>query len=348
MRHILPFAVSALSLLMLSSCTGEPLSGLSVETDRTAIAPEVTIENTVPATKAPVLGTSFPDGGTYALWICNGGTFTEFNERTNNMKATYASADNSWSYAYDGIASSFTNIIVRKDEDEEATATLDLYAYAPFISGTKDLSAIAFTASDQQDLMYALENNNDTNKGKQLSGQAIISVFRFHHALSLVEFRVKNKNSGSTINVSNIWIKSSGATQIYTKGSFNAVTGAITGNTPGAVTLGVNPNSSGTPQGINITSTSDCTSIYMLVIPTECQGDDLTMGFTMDAVGGPDSGLNSFPVSRDDLKHGDGVTYGFRAGYRYVFNVDIDNYVHLTGVQIDREWTALEMPEKII
>ena len=340
MRHILPFAVSALSLPLLCSCTGEPLSERPGETYRSAIAPEVTIENTVPATKAPVLGTSFPNGGTYALWICNGGTFTEFNERTNNIKATYASADDSWSYAYDGVTGSFTNIIVRKEEGTESTATLDLYAYAPFISGTKDLTAIAFTASGQQDLMYALENNTDTNKGKQLSGQAISSVFRFHHALSLVEFRVKNKNSGSTINVSQSWIKSSGATQIYTKGSFNAVTGEVTGNTPGAVAVTVSPTK-------NITSTSDYTSIYMLVIPTECQGDDLTMGFTMDAVGGSDSGLNSFSVSRDDLKHGDG-TYGFRAGYRYVFNVDIDNYVHLTGVRIDSEWTTQEMPEKII
>lgn len=341
MRHILPFAVSALSLLMLSSCTGEPLSGLSVETDRTAIAPEVTIENTVPATKAPVLGTSFPNGGTYALWICNGGTYEEFNERTNNIKATYASADDSWSYAYDGVTGSFTNIIVRKEEGTESTATLDLYAYSPFISGTKDLTAIAFTATDQQDLMYALENNTDTNKGKGISDPQIISYFRFHHALSLVEFRVKNKNSGSTINVSQTWIKSSADTQIYTKGSFNAVTGEVTGNTSGTVAVTVNPAKS-------ITSTSEYTSIYMLVIPTECQGDDIIMGFVMDAVGGSDSGLNSFSVSRDDLKHGDGVTYGFQAGYRYVFNVDIDNYVHLTGVQIDREWTTLEMPEKII
>lgn len=339
MRHILPFAVSALSLPLLSSCTGEPLSERPGETYRSAIAPEVTIENTVPATKAPVLGTSFPNGGTYALWICKGGTYGEFNDRMNNIKATYASADNSWSYAYDGVTGSFTNIIVRAEEGTESTATLDLYAYAPFISGVSDLESISFTASNQQDLMYALENSTDTNKGKGISDPEIISEFRFHHALSLVEFRLKNKNSGSTINVSQTWIKSSGATQIYTKGSFNAVTGEVSGNTPGTVAASVNKS---------ITSTSEYTSIYMLVIPTECQGDDIIMGFVMNGIGGSGSGLNSFSVSREDLKHGDGATYGFQAGYRYVFNVDIDNYVHLTGVQIDREWTALEMPERLI
>ena len=55
----------------------------------------------------------------------------------------------------------------------------------------------------------------------------------------------------------------------------------------------------------------------------------------------------TFAITRENVRHSDGTTYGFKAANEYKFNITIDNYVHLDGVTIKTDWPTDSYADEI-
>ena len=313
----------------------------------------VTKANPVPDTL------SFPDRGTYGIFVCKEGTTDKENSHKDNswnLRASYL--NNSWSYYYldnlnTGALTSigYTNITITARDDGKMA---DLYAYAPYISDAFKFgpTAIPFSLSDNDvnlfDLMYA-EENRDQTKNKDLDPlseeiDTLEATFTFHHAMAMLEFEfnVKHYNPSSlstnsskykldTIKIQKKDPTANTTAKLFKKGFFNAKTGLFNEAqcTPvdaislACVSTEISPRS---------TAPEKPTIARMTIVPTQVEDDELQLVFILN-------GMESRPVDlkKEDLKERDG-NYGFIGGYKYTFHFTLDNYLYLNGITISDEW----------
>lgn len=350
--------ISVCILAVLSSCGKQ----IPLENSRSDIGMDVTIA-THEMTKGIVSGTSFPQNTTIGLFICSHeeGTpslFEEYSPKYNNIQATQSSSTIEspvWSYKYNGTGTAFPTLFLLKPQTGEPAA--DFYAYAPFVSGATNPTDIPFSLSAEyrslQDILYASENDTDVNKGKVPDGSLISIKFHFVHKLAWLQcqFYLKNddedgshgpeseKDSQNKTTVNSIVLrkKTGGSTPLYSSGAFNFIDGTFkSGSLVDAESLEVKYNYSFGTKG---------NTFNMLVYPEEYLADgDYELVFNFD--GNTMETVYSIKVS--DLLHSDGVTTGFKEGYRYVLSFTYDNYNHIhldrTQVDTDADWT--EFPEQ--
>lgn len=351
-----PFLIMSI-LTLLAACTREPAAPCGGE----ATVHIVTSLASMPAaTKNPVTGTAFPNNWAYGLFVCEqGSTSTAHKSNSRNIKSLYS--DGRWRYYYVGnlgtgavAPTAYEDFTLTVREDGAAA---DLYAYAPYTQSafSSGPAAIPYTLAsritDQADLMYAVENLDpaanvglDPGAGCELS-----AAFTFRHVFALLEFRFKlvkdaasgAYGTGSSYSVTDIGVTlndpdGDGITtaRLYTSGSFNALTGSFNPGATERTSLQVNYS----PYYPTVSSATSAATAHLLLVPTEVDDDELVFTFTVNG-----QTLQPFSLKKSYLLHEDGVTYGFRSGFKYTFHFTLDNYICFDGFSVSSDWSGLDL-----
>ena len=335
-------------MLSLVACTKE--------TDRsrsdTAVRIQASISSCEASTKAPVIGSAFPNNGSYGIFVCKNGTTTTAHKSNSwNIRASYTESDG-WNYYYvsnlssGAVASTGYDHITLTARDDAATA--DLYAYSPYVQSAYSAGpaaipySIAANINNQTDLMYAQENTTSGNAALDpLSPSDLSATFTFKHAYSLLAFRFKlghdsstgGYGTGTTYALTKITVTledpdSDGSTtaKLYTSGTFNALTGSFNAD-------GTEVSSLSVTYSYTFDSASTYATAYMVLVPTDVADDELVFTFTVNG-----QVLQPFKLQRSQLLHDDSSTYGFRPGFKYTFNFTLDNYLFFDGFTVNDVW----------
>ena len=342
MKRIIIFhiTISAIFLAVLSSCTNDDISAERYG-GHSSLMDIQTFTGSYDsfATRGAVTGNSFANGNTYGLFFCKhhdasaDGTdsFETYGSGLDNVQAYKASSG--WQYYLSGRSTYLNNVYILQNEDGD---TFDCYAYAPYISSVTTPEAIPFILTDQNDIMWAVENQmSDTNKDISVDGEPKTIKLHFLHALSLLTLKftlLDNTTSSSSLTKVSIKRSETAATPFYSSGTFNAITGQFI---PSSLqTLG-NGDECPFEYSSSIKPTETLT-IQILVMPAELQADDdIEFLFGIDSHDMP----VTYKIKRNDVLHSDGTTYGFQAGFNYTFNFVYDNYIRLSEVTIQSDWT---------
>ncbi|MBR5158326.1 MAG: fimbrillin family protein [Bacteroidaceae bacterium] len=302
-----------------------------------------------PGTKFAIEGTQFVKDQTLGLYICkhedqanNPGSlqFEEHNKGYNNVKVTYTGT--TWTF-YNSVLKEQLSSLYISTNDEDVNA--DVYAYAPYVEEAVSPREIPFDIRDNRDLMYVTQNASPTvNKDMPPSSVESDLTMSFRHVMAKLEFRCRIMNTGpnSAHAVDSIVIRKAGSktTELYRTGVFNAMTGEITHDST-ADSIGFrNLFFSPTPNNGLIDATTP-KSYTVMLYPVEYAADG-----DFEAILVIDGFRKTINITRDNLKHTDD-SYGLRAGYEYVFNIRIDNYIHLDGVTIKDDWETGSYEDEI-
>ncbi len=309
-------------------------------------------------TKAAISGTQLPNGATFGLYICDHhassepNPYSEHSPQYNNIKAQRTNTK--WMYSYAGYEAFPTIFVLEKLDKNNDPIKADIFAYAPYDKDIKSLESIPFNINQQKDLMYAIENSNPAaNKSINPAayGSQIDIPITFAHAFALLEFRILLKNGqynhpdgNGTVakcQLSNITVrknsdKSADEIHLYSTGTMNAIDGSLS-SLQEADYLDFNKGSI----GISDTSSSGRRTIIarVLMVPAEPDDDDYIFSFVID-----NTTINTrFVLKKEHLRHGATDQYGLKAGYKYTFNFELDNYMHFKDVSFG-EWTTVEEP----
>jgi hypothetical protein len=149
-------------------------------------------------------------------------------------------------------------------------------------------------------------------------------------AYLVFDFTLDTPNN-TTMQVNLVSIKdadTSGGAVLYTGGKFNAITGTLYDlNTAEELTANLGYCTVGDGGG----------SFGICLVPTDVVADD-ELVFTFNSGGFK---LPPFVLKMNQVRHSDGTTYGFKAGYKYTFHFHLDNYVRFSGFDI-QPWGAEE------
>lgn len=304
-------------------------------------------------TKFTIEGATFSTGHTFGLYICkhedqanNPGSlqFEEHNKGYNNIKVLKTAT--SWSFYNSVLRENLSQLYISTNDDD---VNADVYAYAPYVENAVSPVEIPFNINLNQDLMYVTQNaDHDINKDMPPSDVESDLLLNFHHVLTKLEFclRIKNSlNSVSVHNVDSIVIRKAGAktTELYRTGTFNAITGdltpATTSDSISVKSFFSDANGAGRNGTFNSTTPR---SFNVMLYPVEFVADgDLEVVLVIDGF------RKTFAITRENVRHSDGTTYGFKAANEYKFNITIDNYVHLDGVTIKTDWPTDSYADEI-
>lgn len=321
-------------MLLVSSCSEEAVERRG---GMTTIELLPRIEN-LPQVRDAVSGAVFPANGTYGLFVCkheeSPADFVAFATGMNNLRALWSGG--TWKYNYEGSTSMFEKFSI------SGTDAADFYAYAPYATGIKNPRSIPFSVSDKKDLMWAEQNARTDNRNIAPDGTTKQVSLTFHHAMAWVRFQIRMKNQQIGLVLNTITLKKTAQaidkTRLYTKGTFNAMDGSLLDLTDGS-NLGITYNTNLT--AVYSANSDKYDACDMLLVPVDDIDDEgLEVVFNVNGV----NLSGSLKIKREDTRIKDTNLYGFRAGYRYIFKVVLDNYARLEGVVIDKEWK----PEEIV
>ncbi len=307
--------------------------------------------------RAMVVGKEFANGQTYGLFVCESGTYAPHNIGYNNMRAVCSVKDNvsSWSYNYEGGSFTFSSLFIISND---ANTNADFYAYAPWLSGVKDPTAISFTLgtnnASQPDMMYAEQNANEDDPDDLTDNKGILPnnieqtvTFRFRHVLSCLQFGFRLRSASMPMSLRHIRLRTvEGGAPLYNKATMNA--------------LAVSPETALSNQqeataftvsdyNLAVNATATYQTAPLLIIPSDAsavaEGESVyRIEMTFNNAQYP----FVFDIPREAILHGDGTTVGFLPGYTYTFNFTIDNYLHLDGITIDNVWKQGEDVDIVI
>lgn len=362
MNRPINICLIAILILLFTSCHKEAPTAERTDYVRLNIQEQI-LSSVIDGTaysKAPIKGASFPKESSYGLFICKHtdetpNPYQEHATRYNNIKGAKNKSDK-WLYNYSGY-SSFPTIFIVKNEDKEGNPILaDIFAYAPHKDNVTSPENVPFVISDQNDFMYALENRDPSvNKNiDPLSQTTEIDVpLTFAHAFAMVEFcfTIKNETfnhpdgNGTAVNytLSNITVqknpdKDPETINLYKSGSMNAIDGTLHSLTE---TESISLSFSSTSPAVQSQTESGVRKIRasILLAPAQPDDDEYIFTFSFNSV----ALTSSFSLKKSHLQHGLSETYGFLPGYRYTFNFEIDNYIHLSDVEFGT-WTTEDEP----
>lgn len=315
--------------------------------------PEPYIPSGAKGTKFTIEGATFSEGHTFGLYVCkhedqagNPGSlqFEEHNKGYNNIKVIKTAT--TWKFYNSVLKENLSELYISTNDDD---VNADVYAYAPYIGDAVSPAEIPFNINLNQDLMYVTQNaDHDINKNMPPSSVESDLALNFHHVLTKLEFclRIKNTmNSVSVHTVDSIVIRKAGAktTELYRTGTFNAITGELT---PATTSDSISVRSffcdaNGGSRNGSFNSTTPRSFNVMLYPVDFVANGDLEVVLVIDGF------RKTFAITRENVRHSDGTTYGFKAANEYKFNITIDNYVHLDGVTIKTDWPTDSYADEI-
>ena len=310
-------------------------------------------------TKAAISGTQLPNGATFGLFICDHhassepNPYREHSPQYNNIQAQRSNLK--WMYSYAGYKSFPTIFVLEKLNENDDPIKADIFAYAPFLQDITNPEAIPFDINQQKDLMYAVENNDhaaNKNIDPAASGTQIDIPLTFAHAFALLEFKILLKNeqynhpdgNGDAVRsqLTNIKVrknssKNADEIHLYSTGIMNAIDGSLSSLQEASYldfskgSIGIdNKDSSGGRKMI---------AARMLLVPAEPDDDEYIFSFTFDKA----TFNTEFFLKKEHLRHGTTDLFGLKAGYKYTFNFELDNYLRFKDVSFG-EWTTVEEP----
>lgn len=345
MRQLELYILLLVMLVTLASCTrvNSGSSGLP----QAVVNIQASLDEAATETKALV---NFPERIQYGIFTCISAdndphpatNYEQFKPSIWNAQAdgsgTTWTYKNVASYATGELYSSGGNTFILFGRNDNQTA--DLYAYAPWSLDAYASGPLAIPFSRDKDLMYATQNTARENHNlNPASGSPLNAAFSFRHVMTRLIFRFRLLNDNTTMSVTLSSIKNNhpagGMAVLYTSGTFNIIDGSLN-------------DKQSTDELTNVKS---CTAYYtddpavydsrsaidFTLVPTDIAVDD-ELTFTFSSGGFK---LPFFVLKRDWVKHSDGTTYGFKAGYTYTFYFTLDNYVRFDGFDI-QEWGAME------
>ncbi len=336
----------AVSLLVLSACSKD-----TIQSECTGSMVDIqtfTGKYDSFVTRDAVTGSSFANGNEYGLFFCKhydasgdgDNIYEAYSTGLNNVRA-YKASNTEWRYYLKGRSTYLNGIYIIRNGDSN---TMDCFAYAPYISSATSPEKIPFVLADQNDIMWATENSSPTsNKDISVDGTTKTVRLHFNHALCLLTLNFTLlDNTAATSLLTDLSIKRSdtATTPLYSNGTFNAITGEFVPTSLVSLEKGqaekfaykydINDNKS------NKISPGKKLTLLLMLLPTELITDgDIELVFYMDKHIMP----LTYKIKRSDVLHSDGTTCGFKAGYNYTFNFVYDNYIRLTDVTINTDWT---------
>ena len=304
----------------------------------------------VNGTRFSINGTSFTRDHTFGMYVCvhedqtlnpDGLQFQEHNQGYNNIKVTRTAS--SWVFYNSVLKENVSNLYISSNDAHE---NADVYVYAPYIQAAVNPANIPFNINRNEDLMYVAENTDPTVNKDMEPGANTELTFNFHHVLAKLEFRCRVLNvspNTSSHTIDSIVIRKAGSktTEMVSAGTFNAMTGVLTPSATSDSVRFKNLFYSVSPTSALFSEITPKT--YTAVIyPVDYVADgDYEVILVIDGF------RKQFSILREDLKHSDGTTYGFKAGNSYVFNIAIDNYIHLDGITIKNDWETDSYADEI-
>ena len=337
------------SLLLICGCNKEPDAAFPKEK---VVNIRTSVESGSSATKGHITGTSLSN---YGIFVClNGTTDTPHKANSWNLSASYNSTEAKWKYYYvsnlttgalGGGVDSFTLT------EREDGLTADLYAYAPYrqdafnndptrIPYSLDLkNGVLYYDRDIRDLLYATQNGTSNMNLDPSSTDPLEAEFTFRHAFALLVFNFRLLHSGNTCRIVRATISKNPdytgepKANLYISGTFNAITGTFNDDAVPVQSF----YSHSADYHTNVSSTSSEVPLYMMIVPTEFNDNELTITFDLN---GQDS--RSLPLMNADVRHSDN-TAGFKSGYVYNFHYTIDNYVRFDGITVNENWPEVDL-----
>ena len=310
-------------------------------------------------TKSAITGTQLPNGTTFGLFICDHhassgpNPYREHSPQYNNIKAERRNSQ--WMYSYAGYKAFPTIFVLEKKDENDVPIKADIFAYVPYLPDIKTPESIPFNINEQKDLMYAVENN-DPAKNKEIdpaaSGTEVDIPLTFAHAFALLEFNILLKNeqynhpdgNGTAIRnyLSSIQVRKNGNMNaddihLYSTGMMNAIDGSLS-SLQEASYLDFSKGNIGIDNN-KVSGGRRMITARMLLVPAEPDDDEYIFSFTFDK-----STINTeFVLKKEHLRHGTTDQFGLKAGYKYTFNFELDNYIRFKDVSFG-EWSTVEEP----
>lgn len=338
--------LSILAAILIAGCAKQP--GAARLTERPGASDGLT--------KIAISGTRFLQYDTMGLFFCehedvpgdsyaaacSSLQFKEHNIGYNNVLVTKGAGADEWSF-YNTILG--RNVPYFFITGNDSHTMVDVFAYAPHVEGIEKPTEIPFEADYNRDLMYAVQNAGGTNKNldPDVLNSGDLSMF-FKHSLSCINLIMRTKynvNGSSDHHVDYVTIRKAGAktTPLFVKGTFNAITGTYSDLEEGD-SLRV---SSFFRRNVNNYFTgSEGKAFPVMIYPVDFAADG-----DLEIVLGIDGFRKVFPINKNELKHDDGFTYGFRRGVSYAFNFTVENYVHFDGATVEQEWPIMQIDNTI-
>lgn len=345
--------LAAAAFLAMAACSKQA----PVEERSAVVEIRAAIDAAPGATKAIITGTTFPNWagqendptGTFGIFSCVHedvpSEYAAHKPATYNARGYKTSAGLRYHYvATSGSGSlegEYSNRFILTQRKDDKTA--DLYAYAPWTADAwaSGPTAIPFETAKQWDWMYAVENDRpyltpidgDDKENSDLNpaGSNLKAAFYFRHVMARLDFKFNLQHAPTWYDVSLVSVTRSDGAHLYASGTFNAITGALQ-------SLTESDSISPSVAFVRINSTDEYV-IRVLLVP-ETFGSDEKLTFYFRANGANGQLLQPFVLTRDRVAHGDGVTYGLKAGYTYTYHFTLDNYVLFDGFTVDETWTT--------
>ena len=308
---------------------------------------QASLDQVSPETRALV---NFPERIQYGIFTCISAdnvpapatNYEQFKPSIWNAQAdgygTGWTYKNVASYATGELYSTGGNSFILFGRNDSQTA--DLYAYAPWslAAYTSGPTAIPFTRD--KDLMYATENTVRANHNlNPASGSPLNASFSFRRVMARIVFRFRLLNDNTTMGITLASVKNNhpagGTAVLYTSGKFNIIDGSL--NDLQSADVLSNVGSCTAYYTADPAVYDSRSAIAVNIVPTAISEDgELTFSFTSGGFT-----LPTLLLQKEWIKHNDGVTYGFQAGYTYTFYFTLDNYVRFDGFNI-QEWGVME------
>ncbi|MDO4164764.1 MAG: fimbrillin family protein [Bacteroides sp.] len=322
-------------LVLLAACDEATEAMIADTEETTALNFAPSIAATVETRTAPITGNKFPNSRTYSLgfWVCKHEEETDYNQREyvaamtdyNNLKATLSigaatgeTDEEIWKYTFSNLE--HDTLSVRR------YTSVDVYAYHPYTSATTSPTAVPFT-SGQSDWMYA---DPYTITEAQTAGSRVEVPMVFHHTMTSIQVNIICRYDG-TVDLTRMTLTDTKGERLGVSGTMNATNGELTDITKGS-SISISPNT----RLNNATYTTFC--IIMPAIDEYADGEfELSFQFDNNDM----AETYSLPTQMNKLDEngdstGETVTIdGFKKGVRYIYNVELNNYMHFTPVGVD-------------
>ena len=302
------------------------------------------------ASKAVVQGNVFPDGSTLGLFVYHSelgsdgqirplANYEPYGTRYKNIRAYFANSTKGWQFRFESSSTSFEDVfLIEPPAIYSQSKQITLVSYAPWIQGCTNIKSVPVTLGGDSrqatDLMWARENCTVGNSIEPDGEDKIINL-HYKHALSLLKINIKCKHDVSVMKVNSITLKKkeNGTTELYGKGSLNAIDGTFNPfkNEDRSTAITVNYEQ----EDIKFSS-QNIAQLPIMIFPTEYHTDgDYILEFTFNG----ETLAATYPIKMQDIKIGNETA--FKQGYSYTFNFTFNNYMLIDNVKVnvDETWT---------
>lgn len=260
----------------------------------------------------------------FGMWLCQSGSLEPYSLGMDNMEAIYdaqKSAMDSWEYFYGGTT--------HKKLSAKPHSDIDIYAYYPYNSEVTDPTKVPFSVPDN-DLLWAPPVKIHTGEANTTE---IINL-EYQHMLACIELKINVLHNSSENYLQEIRISESNPEEslLYENGELNIIDGTIELTQSSAVPyIEINKINTLIPNNSTITI-----SAYIPIIPIEGytnQRFTLSLGFSAGKYK-PTTEVRSTQLPTI----GDVDVMDFKQGYKYIYDLYIDNEMTIKALTIDSNW----------